>query len=141
MVNQQTLQGNWNQIAGKLRAKWGQLNQDELQHLSGNATELVGYIQRKTGEARDKVESFLDEVTSQGSATMHRATETVSDFASQAAQSAKQGFDHAARYAREGYASAERMVQERPGSTLAVAFGAGVLTGVILGLLIHSSRE
>ena len=51
MINQQTLQGNWNQIAGKLRAKWGQLNQDELQHLAGNVTELIGYIQRKTGEA------------------------------------------------------------------------------------------
>jgi uncharacterized protein YjbJ (UPF0337 family) len=138
MLNQETLQGNWNQIAGKLRAKWGQLNQDELQHLAGNVTELVGYIQRKTGEARERVEAFLDEVSSHGSASLNRAAETASQFASHAAQSAKQGFDQATRYAREGYAQAERMVKERPASTLAVAFGAGVLTGIVLGLLLRS---
>jgi len=29
MVNQQTLQGNWNELKGKLRTKWGQLTNDE----------------------------------------------------------------------------------------------------------------
>ncbi len=140
MANQQTLQGNWNQIAGKLRAKWGQLNQDEMQQFAGNTTELVGYIQRKTGEARDKVESFLNDLTSHGAASMSKAAEGVSDFASQAAQSAKQGVEQVTRYARDGYASAERMVQERPGTSVAAAFGAGVLTGVVIGLLMRSSH-
>ena len=61
MVNQQTLQGNWNEIKGKLRNKWGQLTNDDLQSVHGNVDQLIGLIQRKTGEARNSVEQFLEE--------------------------------------------------------------------------------
>src|SRR5437899_3320409 len=66
MINQQTLQGNWNEIKGKLRSKWGQLTNDELQSFDGNVDRLVGIIQRKTGEARNSVEHFLEEVSANG---------------------------------------------------------------------------
>src|SRR5262245_7846004 len=56
MVNQQTLQGNWNEIKGKLRSKWGQLTNDDLQTAHGNVDQLIGLIQRKTGEARSSIE-------------------------------------------------------------------------------------
>ena len=52
MVNQQTLQGNWNELKGKLREKWGQLTNEDLQVAQGNVDQLIGLIQRKTGEAR-----------------------------------------------------------------------------------------
>ena len=63
-VNIQALKGNWNEIKGKLRNKWGQLTNDDLQQARGNIDQLVGLIQRKTGEARTSVEKFLEvEVT------------------------------------------------------------------------------
>ena len=52
MVNEQVLSGKWNEISGKIREKWGQLTDDDMQTFHGNATQLVGLIQRKTGEAR-----------------------------------------------------------------------------------------
>jgi len=52
-VNQQTLEGNWNEIKGKLHERWGQLTQDDLQRARGDVDQLVGLIQRKTGEARN----------------------------------------------------------------------------------------
>ena len=61
MANQQTLEGNWNEIAGKLRSKWGQLSNDDLEKFKGNTSQLVGLIQRKTGEARDKIETYVIE--------------------------------------------------------------------------------
>ena len=36
MVNQQTLSGNWNDIKGKIRKKWGQLTNDDVQVFNGN---------------------------------------------------------------------------------------------------------
>jgi len=51
MINEQVLQGNWNEIKGKIRSKWGQLTNDDLQSFDGNVDRLVGLIQRKTGEA------------------------------------------------------------------------------------------
>ena len=63
MVNQQTLQGNWNEIRGKLRSKWGQLTGDDVQTFNGNVDQLVGTIQRKTGAARDSIEHYLAELS------------------------------------------------------------------------------
>ncbi len=52
MINEQTLQGNWNEIRGMLRKRWSQLSQDDLQGFDGNLDQLIVLIQRKTGETR-----------------------------------------------------------------------------------------
>lgn len=39
---------------------------------------------------------------------------------------------------RQGYTQAGRMVQEKPGQSLAVALGAGVAVGMVLGLILRS---
>ena len=36
MVNAQALQGQWNQIRGELKKKWGQLTEDDLRFNNGN---------------------------------------------------------------------------------------------------------
>src|SRR5262245_56050563 len=41
MINQQVLQGNWNEIKGKLRHKWGQLTNDDVQSFDGNVDRLL----------------------------------------------------------------------------------------------------
>ena len=66
MVNTQVLQGQWNQVRGQLKKKWGQLTDDDLKFANGNIDQLIGRIQHKTGEAREAIEGFLDELTSQG---------------------------------------------------------------------------
>ncbi len=66
MVNTQVLQGQWNQVRGQLKKKWGQLTDDDLRFNNGNIDQLVGKIQHKTGEAREAIEQYLDELTSQG---------------------------------------------------------------------------
>jgi uncharacterized protein YjbJ (UPF0337 family) len=132
MVNQQTLQGNWNEIKGKLRTKWGQLTNDDVQTFDGNVERLVGLIQRKTGEARNSVEKYLDELTSDGASGISGAAESVREYANQAAETFSQTSRQAAESMRHGYEEAERMVKERPAESLAVCFGAGVLVGVVM---------
>ena len=51
MINQATLQGNWNEIKGKLRKHWGQLSNDDVQTFNGNIDQLVGLIRRQDGRS------------------------------------------------------------------------------------------
>ena len=60
MVNAQVLQGQWNQVRGELKKKWGQLTEDDLRFTNGNIDQLVGKIQQRTGEAREAIEQFLE---------------------------------------------------------------------------------
>jgi len=57
-MNQQIFEGNWNEIKGKLREKWGQLTDDDLPQVRGDAEQIIGTIQRKTGEARERLNSI-----------------------------------------------------------------------------------
>ncbi|MBV8233105.1 MAG: CsbD family protein, partial [Planctomycetaceae bacterium] len=76
-INAQELQGQWNTLRGRLKERWGQLTDDDLQIQDGNVDQLVGRIQQKTGEAREAIENFLTELTSRGGSALSQATEAV----------------------------------------------------------------
>lgn len=144
MVNQQVLQGNWNEIKGKLRNKWGQLTSDDVERFDGNVDRLVGLIQRKTGEGRESIDRFLNEATRQGASGAAAVTQTVRDYAQQAGDKIQEGASRAADSLREGYESVqegyeqgEELVRTHPMESTAICFGAGVLTGLVLALMIH----
>lgn len=137
MVNTQTLQGNWNEIRGKLKSKWGQLTGDDLQTFNGNVDQLVGMIQRKTGEARNSIEKFLEDATANGSSTIGQAAETVREYATQVAHETSKRAGEAAQSVRQGYQEAEQMIRKRPAESAAICFGTGLLVGVVLGLVIR----
>jgi uncharacterized protein YjbJ (UPF0337 family) len=148
MVNEQTLRGNWNEIVGKLRNKWGQLTNDDLQQAHGNVDQLIGLIQRKTGEARTSVEKFLEELTANGSSGLgqaaesareyaHQAMETVQQRSQQATESFRRSYGQATEQMQHGYEEAEAMIRERPAESAAVCFGVGMVVGVILGLTLR----
>src|SRR5262245_63313178 len=84
MVNAQALQGQWNQIRGELKKKWGQLTDDDLRFTHGNIDQLIGKIQQRTGEAREAIEQFLTESTSQGASAISQAAGQVGQSAGQA---------------------------------------------------------
>lgn len=58
-MNDLKLKGDWNKTKGKLKQKWGQLTDDDLNYVEGKEDELIGRIQRKTGETRENVERAL----------------------------------------------------------------------------------
>jgi len=137
MINQQTLLGNWNEIKGTLRRKWGALTDDDLAVFNGTVEQLVGTIQRKTGEARESIEQFFEQITAEGGDALGRASETVRAGVHQAADSVREVSQRAVDSARQGYDDVEDMVRQRPAESLAVCFGAGVITGVVLSLLLR----
>ena len=137
MVNQEVLQGSWNEVKGKLQSKWGQLTNDDLQHFHGNVDQLIGLVQRKTGETRQAIEDFLDEAAADGSSVVGQVTEGVRRYAHDAADMMHEQSHRAADSMRQGYDEVESMVRQRPGESVVVGFGAGVLVGLLVGLVIH----
>jgi uncharacterized protein YjbJ (UPF0337 family) len=138
MINEATLQGNWNEIKGKLRKHWGQLSNDDVQTFNGNIDQLVGLIQRKTGEARSQVEDYLNELTKNGSASVTEVAENVREYVHQAADRIQEGSQQAMDTFREGYGQAEDMIRERPTESVAFCFGIGVFVGLLIGASLRS---
>lgn len=137
MINETTLHGNWNEIKGKLRRRWGQLTNDDLQSFNGGVDQLVGLIQRKTGEGRSAIENYLNECASSGSSAVTAATEDVRQYVQDAAGKIQEGSRQAMDTVRQKYEDAEEMIRERPTESMAVCFGIGVFVGLLFGLTIR----
>jgi uncharacterized protein YjbJ (UPF0337 family) len=60
-MNTTTAKGDWNILKGKIKQKWAALTDDDLKDFEGKTDELVGHIQKRTGETRDAVEKALRE--------------------------------------------------------------------------------
>jgi uncharacterized protein YjbJ (UPF0337 family) len=60
-MNKLEIKGDWNIAKGKLKQKWAKLTNDDLQFVDGQEDELVGRIQKRTGEAREIVEHAIRE--------------------------------------------------------------------------------
>lgn len=56
------MKGNWNQLKGELKQKYGDLTDDDLTYVEGKEEELLGRIQEKTGESKEKIKDFIDSI-------------------------------------------------------------------------------
>jgi uncharacterized protein YjbJ (UPF0337 family) len=55
------IKGDWNITKGKLKQKWAKLTDSDLEYTEGKLEELVGRIQKRTGENREAVEKAVKE--------------------------------------------------------------------------------
>ena len=55
-MNWEQVEGNWNQVKGKAKEKWGELTNDDLDRIEGRRDQLVGTLQKKYGYAKEKAE-------------------------------------------------------------------------------------
>ena len=60
-MNTLEIKGDWNITKGKLKQKWAKLTDDDLQYSEGQQEELLGRIQKRTGESREAVEKAVKE--------------------------------------------------------------------------------
>jgi len=137
-INAQVLQGDWNQLRGRVKEKWGQLNDDDLQIQGGNVDQLIGRIQQKTGEGREAIEKFLTDLTARGSSAISQAADSVGEYAHMAGDRLRDHYSQLADQARERYDRAEDMVRHNPTQSVAAAFGIGLVAGLIVGLALRS---
>jgi uncharacterized protein YjbJ (UPF0337 family) len=55
------IEGNWKQLKGKVREKWGKLTDDNIDIVAGKREQLAGKIQEAYGIAKDDAERQIDE--------------------------------------------------------------------------------
>lgn len=58
-MNKLAIKGNWNIAKGKLKQKWGELTDDDLDYAEGKEEELLGRIQKRTGQTREAIERAI----------------------------------------------------------------------------------
>ena len=137
-INAQELQGQWNQIKGKVKEKWGQLTEDDLNIAGGNFDQVIGKIQQRTGEGRDSIEKFMSTLTQQGSSAVAQVAEKAREFVAGGGERFKEQYGQASDYARQQLEQAEDLVRSRPGQSVAAAFGLGLVVGLVVGVAIRS---
>ena len=66
-MNKLEIKGDWNITKGKLKQKWAKLTDDDLQFVEGKQEELLGRIQKRTGETREAIEKAIKDTCSSSS--------------------------------------------------------------------------
>lgn len=63
-MNEDRIKGQWKQVSGKVKARWGKLTNDDMQVAEGNEEYLAGRLQERYGMAKDtarkEVNRFID---------------------------------------------------------------------------------
>jgi uncharacterized protein YjbJ (UPF0337 family) len=62
-MNWDQIQGDWKQMTGKVKEKWGKLTDNDLTVIAGKQDQLAGLLQQRYGYAKEQVEKELDEFT------------------------------------------------------------------------------
>jgi uncharacterized protein YjbJ (UPF0337 family) len=57
------IKGDWNITKGVLKQKWAKLTDNDLQYVEGKYDELLGRIQKRTGESRESVAKAIKEAS------------------------------------------------------------------------------
>ena len=60
-MNKDEIGGNWKQLKGKAKEKWGKLTDDDMTVIEGKLDQLVGKIQGRYGYAKDQAEKEVSD--------------------------------------------------------------------------------
>lgn len=61
-MNKDTVKGDWKQLSGAIKSKWGKLTDDDLIRARGDGEYLVGKLQEQYGLTQDKAKEGLREL-------------------------------------------------------------------------------
>ncbi|MCF4165938.1 CsbD family protein [Zavarzinia compransoris] len=60
-MNWDIVKGNWKQIRGQVKERWGDLTDDDLKSLEGQQERLIGRIQERYGKTMREAEHEVAE--------------------------------------------------------------------------------
>ncbi|RTU05294.1 CsbD family protein [Pseudomonas aeruginosa] len=55
-MNSDVIKGKWKQLTGKIKERWSDLTDDDLQAADGHAEYLVGKLQERYGWSKERAE-------------------------------------------------------------------------------------
>ena len=161
-MNKFTFDGSWNEIKGKLRQKYAELTDDDLQFAEGKGEEFLGRLQTRLGVGGDEMQRVLIELKQQveeihGNArstfetAKHKISEVASDVKAKVTDSlnpaavsaaAEKAWQSTKDKAGDALQTGERYVREHPGTSVLSTFGFGLLVGLAVGWSVaHEAHE
>ncbi len=54
------LKGTWNEVKGKIKQKYADLTDDDLLQEEGKDDELLGRLQKKTGQTKEQLKEWIE---------------------------------------------------------------------------------
>ena len=128
------VEGNWKQMRGRVKERWGKLTDDDLTAIAGRRDQLEGLIQERYGYAREKarreIEDWYRSMESNLSEQIESLRAGIQSLASTVDRIAKEQMPHARAKAIGAVNEAEEAVKRNPLSALGIALGLGFLIGV-----------
>ena len=147
-MNKFTFDSSWNQVKGKLRQKFGQLTDDDLNFAEGKGEELLGRLQQKLGLGEEQLGEVLGEMKASldGGAVREKveyarakASEAADEFKSAASAKAEEFkaytgevYDHARERARTVKEDTEEYARRNPRQAVLSALAAGFVLGLLI---------
>ena len=61
-MNENELKGNWQNLKGKVREKWGKVTDDDIEVIAGKRDQLVGKLRERYGHAQAEAEKLVSEL-------------------------------------------------------------------------------
>lgn len=59
-TNKDQFIGNWKQLKGEVKRRWGKLTDDEIDQIEGNREKLLGRIQENYGIMKEEAQKQID---------------------------------------------------------------------------------
>jgi len=56
------IKGKWNELKGKLKQKYADLTDDDLVYVEGKEEELLGGLQKKTGQTKEQLKAEIEKL-------------------------------------------------------------------------------
>lgn len=141
MATEQKLKGDWNQVAGKVKEKYGQFTDDELMRVKGDSQQLIGIIQKKTGQAVEQIDAYVHDLYDSAGMQFTHLSEATSDAISSTGQALQQGYEQVVDRAQAGYEQTAKVIAKRPTESVIAALAVGFVGGVLLGISIAEARR
>lgn len=60
-MNKDTIAGNWKELKGRAKQRWGKLSEDRLTEINGKRDQLAGEIQQAYGVSREEAEKQVED--------------------------------------------------------------------------------
>jgi len=141
MLTKTELKGQWEQVKGQVRERWGEITDNDFSSVQGSKDQLIGLIEQKTGTARREIEAFFDQALKSGESLVQNAAETVREYATKATDVVRDQYDRVNMQVESGLEDAQDAIRTRPGMSVGVAFGVGIVAGALVSILLRSDRR
>jgi uncharacterized protein YjbJ (UPF0337 family) len=128
------LEGDWKQLRGKVRERWGKLTDDDLTAISGRRDQLEGKIQERYGyaksQARREIEDWYRSTESHLADEIETIRTEIQNLTSTVGRIANKQIGRAQVRATEAAHEAEAAITRNPFTAMAIAVGVGFLFGM-----------